>query len=37
MDYFPGGLVCFRRPEIKAKMNHVAACLVKHDAQRAAP
>ena len=29
MNTYPGGLVFFRRPEIEAKRNHVAACLVK--------
>jgi hypothetical protein len=29
MNYYPGGLVCFRRPEIDTEMNHVAGRLVK--------
>ena len=37
MNTYPGGLVFFRRPEIEAKRNHVAARLVKHDGARAAP
>jgi hypothetical protein len=37
MNYCPGGLVFFWRPEINAEINHAAACLVKHDAPRAAP
>jgi len=37
MNYYPGGVVFFRQPEIDAKMNHVAARLVKHDGPRAAP
>jgi hypothetical protein len=30
MNYYPGGVVFFRQPAIDAKMNHVAARLVKH-------
>jgi hypothetical protein len=37
MNTYPGGLVFFWRPEIEAKKNHVATCLVKHDGPRGGP